>query len=334
MDKLTSILVVTSRSNADGALFAKAVLLARRVGARIHLFHCDAELAHVLRHSYDTQDTEKAWQASVLDHRGYLEALRASVHAPDLDISIDTTCDSPLYERIIKKVLADRPDLVMKSPSGTHPLRRLTLDSNDWQLMRACPVTLMLVRGKIWGERPRFAALVDVSVEETPHLAEAIVHTSEYFALGCQGELDLVYSEKDEDGSQRTERAAALDRLAREYRIGADHVHVLSGDPDVTLPDFAAKQCYDGLVLGALTHRKGIAALVGTLTGRLVDVLDCDFVLVKRAARVRGYLEAGDLAPNEYSATRRPSPLSTRNSDGSRLCLPACRSATMRSAAI
>lgn len=283
MDKLTSILVVTSRSNADGALFAKAVLLARRVGARIHLFHCDAGLAHVLRHSYDTEDAEKAWRASVSEHRGYLEALRASMQAPELDISIDAACESPLYEGIVRKVLAIRPDLVMKSASGTHPLRRFALDSNDWQLMRACPVTLMLVRGKTWAEPPRFAALVDVSVQETPHLAQTIVHASEYFALGCQGELDLVYSERDEGEPERTERAAALGRLAREYRIGTEHVHVLNGDPDVMLPDFAAKQCYDALVLGALTHRKGIAALVGTLTGRLVDVLDCDFILVKRA---------------------------------------------------
>jgi universal stress protein E len=297
MDKLTSILVVTNRSNADGTLLAKAVLLARRVGARIHLFHCDAELAHVLRHSYDTQETEKAWQASVCDHRCYLEALRASMHAPDLDISLDAACDSPLYEGIIKKVLTLRPDLVMKNPSGTHPLRRFALDSNDWQLMRACPVTLMLVRGKIWADPPRFAALVDMSVQETPHLAEAIVHTSEYFALGCQGELDVVYSERDEGGPESTERAAALDRLVREYRIGAQHIHVLSGDPDVALPDFAGKQCYDALVLGALTHRKGIAALVGTLTSRLVDAIDCDFILVKGATRDRPDTDAGDLAP-------------------------------------
>jgi hypothetical protein len=85
-------------------------MLARRVGARIHLFHCDADVAHVLQHSYDTQDAEKAWQASVSDHRSYLEAVRASVHAPDLDISIDAACNSPLYEGIIKKVLAVRPD--------------------------------------------------------------------------------------------------------------------------------------------------------------------------------------------------------------------------------
>jgi universal stress protein E len=285
MDKLTSILVVANRSNADRTLLAKAVLLARSVGARIHLFHCDAELAHALRHSYDTQDAETGWQAGVADSRSYLDALRAWAQAPDLDISIEAACDSPLYEGIVKECLAIRPDLIMKSPSGSHPLRRITLDSNDWQLMRACPVTLMLVRGTNWRKPPRFAALVDVSAQETPHLAEAIVHTSEYFALGCRGELDVVYSERDDAGMERTERAAALGRLAQEYRIGPEHVHLLSGEPDATLPDFAVNQCYDAVVLGALTHRKGLAALVGTLTGRLVDALDCDFILVKAEAQ-------------------------------------------------
>jgi nucleotide-binding universal stress UspA family protein len=37
----------------------------------------------------------------------------------------------------------------------------------------------------------------------------------------------------------------------------------------------------DLIVLGALTHRKTLRALVGTLTGRLTDTLDIDFLLVK-----------------------------------------------------
>lgn len=281
MNKLTSILVVASRSDSDRSLLGKAVLLARSLGARIHLYSCDADLAYILRHSYDQQDVEKAWQASVSDHRSYLEALRASLQASDVDISVDATCDSPHYEAVVRKVHAIRPDLVMKSASGTHPLRRFTFDSNDWQLMRACPVTVMLVRGNPWRETPRFAALVDVSNQETPHLAEAIIHTAEYFALGCRGELDVVYSERGGADAECNNRSAALERLVREYRIGAEHVHALSGDPDTTLPDYAAKQRYDALVLGALTHRKGLAALVGTLTARLVEELDCDFILVK-----------------------------------------------------
>jgi universal stress protein E len=286
MDKLTSILVVADRSSHDQALLAKAIVLARSVGARIHLFSCDADLAYSLRHSYDQADVEKAWNTCVADRHKYLEALCASAQASDLDISVDSTCDSPLHEAIVKKVLAYRPDLVMKTASGAHPLRRISLDSNDWQLMRACPVTLMLIRGKPWAAPPRFAAMVDVSQDETPQLAEAIVHTAEYFALGCGGELDLAFSEWQEAGERHSRHVAALEQLARVYRIETSHVHVLSGDPDIALPRFAAQRGYDALVLGALTHRHGLAALVGTLTGKLVDDLDCDFILVKRAAHI------------------------------------------------
>jgi nucleotide-binding universal stress UspA family protein len=48
-----------------------------------------------------------------------------------------------------------------------------------------------------------------------------------------------------------------------------------------TLPAFAARNEFDVLVMGALTRRGALTALVGTLTSKLVDALDCDFVLVK-----------------------------------------------------
>ena len=76
---------------------------------------------------------------------------------------------------------------------------------------------------------------------------------------------------------------SSLDRLTREYRINAQHIHVLSGDPEMTLPEFAARHQYDAIALGGLTHRKGVSTLAGTLTSRLVDALDCDFILVKRS---------------------------------------------------
>jgi universal stress protein E len=296
MDKLNSILVVANRTSADRALLHKAIVIARSsLGAKIHLFYCDAELAYSLRHSYDTDAVEKAWTESVSERLDYLETLRAGARAPDVDISVAAACDSPLYQGVVRKIREHRPDLVMKSVSGAHPLRRLTLDDNDWQLMRACPATFMLVRGKEWRIPPRFAAFVDVSDQETPHLAEEIIHTSEYFNLGCGGELDVVYSERGGSVAERAERAEKLRRLTREYRIGAEYVHVLKGDPDVTLPEFATGQCYDALVLGALTHRNAIAALVGTLTGKLVDCVDCDFILVKAATPVQVNTEAASL---------------------------------------
>jgi universal stress protein E len=166
--------------------------------------------------------------------------------------------------------------------SGAHPMRRFSLDANDWQLARTCPVPLMLTRGRPWQPRPRFAAAIDVSEQETAGLARSILGTSEYLALGCQADLEVLYSERGNDErSDREARAARLHQMAHHAQVAAGHVHILSGEPEDTLAGFACERNYDVLVLGALTHREGPAALVGTLTGRLVDALDCDFILVK-----------------------------------------------------
>jgi universal stress protein E len=281
MEKLTSILVVANRTAADRPLLEKAVALARSVGAQIYLFSCDAELARLLRHSYPIEEAEKAWNICLAEHITYLRRLQAAVCASDVQISVDAACHSPLSEGIVGKIREIRADLVMKSPSGPHPLRRLVVSSNDWKLTKACPTTLMLVRPKLWRTVPRFAAFVDVSEERTAKFAQAIVHASEYFALGCHAELDIVYSEASEDSREKIERLASLERLVREYHVEPSHVHVLSGDPDQTVPDFAAQQNYDAVVLGARTHRRGIAGVRGMLTSKIVDAVDCDVILVE-----------------------------------------------------
>ena len=66
-------------------------------------------------------------------------------------------------------------------------------------------------------------------------------------------------------------------------QIETPHVHLLHGSPEITLPRFTHEQDYDVCFLGALTHRRGFAALVGTLTERLLEGLECDCVVVKSA---------------------------------------------------
>ncbi len=135
-----------------------------------------------------------------------------------------------------------------------------------------------------WGPQPRFAAALDVSEQETPDLANAIARTSGYLAAGCQAELELLYCERSQESSGRIEREARLQAAGTEAHVPRDHIHLLNGEPEATLAGFAFTRHYDVMVLGALTHRKGMTDLVGTLTSALVDALDCDFVLVKSGA--------------------------------------------------
>src|SRR6266496_3197419 len=118
MKPVISILVVADRSPAAADATAKAVLLARQFGARVELFMCDAERGYALSQAYIPRGVEEARQACICEAHRYLESLKRSAAAEDVSITIDAGCDSPLYESIVRKVLRDRPDLVIKSAAG------------------------------------------------------------------------------------------------------------------------------------------------------------------------------------------------------------------------
>ncbi len=286
MDKLTSILAVIDPADETRHVVAKAMVLARHFGARLELFLCDSEHAYSLRHAYDPAGVAEAERACISTGERYLDSVRRSL-AEDVSVTTCVACASPLYEAIVHRVQEARPDLVIKSAAGHHPLQRFTLDANDWQLARTCPVPLLLTRGRPWSARSRFAAAVDVGDPAGAGLARSIMQTAGFFTLGCRGQLDVIFSDRDPTDTEGcAERKDALARLVSEFHVGGEHQHVLAGEADDTLPAFTARQDYDLVFLGALTRRHGASALIGTLTSRLVDALECDFVLVKSESYV------------------------------------------------
>ena len=292
MDKLTSILVIADRSPADRQLLLKASGLARALGARIELYTCDSEHAGDLRRAYDTAGVEKEWLECVWAGRHYLEALRDSVAPSQVQVFVDCMCDTRVQLAISRKIEACRPDLVMKSAAAAQP-GRFALNAADWELMRACPVNLMLVRDGPWKEKARFAAMVDMRDPETPSAGKEVMHAAEYLSIVCDAELDVVYCEREATGADRVSLAAELQALAREHQVDSNHVQVLTGDPDEVLPAFASRNNYDVIVLGTLRHRRRLANLVGRLTGRFADALDCDLLLVPSGAGVEAATQAG-----------------------------------------
>jgi universal stress protein E len=281
VDKLTSILAVIDPADETRHVVVKAMVLARHFRARLELFLCDSERAYALRHAYAPADLKAANRACIAEGLLYLESIRRSI-AEDVTVTTHVATASPLYEAIVRRVLEARPDLVIKSAAGHHALQRFTLDANDWQLARTCPVPLMLTRGRPWSAAGRFAAAVDVSDPGNGSLARSIMQTAGFLTLGCGGQLDVVYSESDPaDREGAARRRESLDRLVNEFSVGRESPHVLQGTAEETLPPFVAQRGYDLMILGALTRQRGLSALMGTLTSRLVDALDCDFVLVK-----------------------------------------------------
>ncbi len=281
MDRIQSILVAIDH-NGGSRQVSKAAALARRLHARLELFLCNAESAYVQRHQYCADGSAAARESSIAESRCYLEALWKSLGFADVPVAMEAVCESPRYEGIVRKVQRSAPDLVIRS-IGEHAAGG-ALDASDWELVRTCPAPLMLMRGKPWKVEPAVAAAVDISGDEEPELTRAVLRAAERFAGECQGSLEVLYAGRLEAATAAEGCRAALAARAREAEAHPAKLHVVDGDPAAAMPRFAAERYYDLFVLGALTHRKALTALVGTLTGRLIETLDCDFLLVKPPA--------------------------------------------------
>jgi universal stress protein E len=272
MKRPKSILVVIERTGGAAALLRRSVGLARALHAKLELFLCDSEQAFVLGHAYAREGVLAARAAAVAGGRAYLSELREAARVSDVDIAIDAQCESPLYESVVRKVLRSAPDLVVKAVESADP--------NDWQLIRTCPVTLMLSRTRHWRDPPRFAAAIDVSEAEPEPLARSALEAAAMLSQAFGAELHAVYAESESD-EHSSLRLAKLHRLCDEAGLARERAHVLTGTAESCLHEFARRQGFDALVLGALAHRAEGITPVGTLTSKLLDELECDFILVK-----------------------------------------------------
>jgi universal stress protein E len=279
--QIERILVALDREGA-GEVLKKAVTVARLFGARLELFLCDAEHAYVQQRQYDASRSASARESSLAEARQFLESLWRASPIEGVPVAVDVACESPLYMGIVAKVQRSAPDLVVRGWSGGDGRR---LGASDWDLARSCPVPLLLTRGKPWKANPVIAAAVDLSAEESPALTLDILRAAKLFADATHGTLEVLHAGQF---CRAPEVLAAhrskLEQRASEADVAPSALHLVDGEPAVVLTEFATARHYDLMVLGALTHRRTLTALVGTLTGRLVETIESDFLLVKPAA--------------------------------------------------
>ncbi len=288
--EIRSILAALDRDGSQAKqVAAKSVTLARLTGARLELFLCDAETAFNCQHQYEPETAARAKESCLIESRSYLEALRRGLAARDVEVSVSVACESPLYEGIVHAVERSHPDLVIRGVAAAAPLQ-----PNDWELVCACPAPLLLTRARPWKARPLIAAAVDVAPGESEALTVSILRAAGLLAKVAGGTVEVMHAGRFDalPGPALDARRAALTELVREAGVEGAACHWVAGEPAEALRELSVRRNVDLIVLGALTHRKTLAALVGTLTGRLIETLDTDFLLVKPAPPEAGRLES------------------------------------------
>lgn len=304
MKHLRRILVVVDPTANEHPVLERARWLAEKTRASVELFTCDFDQNLAAGRLFDTRSLEKARANVVQRDLKRLEKLAQPFESRGIDISVDVTWDRPLHDGIVRKVTKARPDLVLKDTHYHELIRRSLFSNTDWNLIRACPTPLMLVKPASQGAIKTIIAAVDpVHDRDKPaDLDHKIITAAQELAAAGNGELHVVHAfdpapayaisadalsfpiaEPIRDVVQglKMRHSKALDALLARYAIPKDRVHLGEGGARDVLMASIEELNADIVVIGAVARGAIQRMLLGSTAELILDHVPCDLLIVK-----------------------------------------------------
>ena len=293
----------------------KAAAIAKASGATIELLHALAEPD--LGGAFSEELEEIAVAA-----RRRLERVARRQLPRGLAVRCTTVWDYPPHEAIVRQAVGSRADLVIAATQPYHLGGRLLLRNTDWELIRHCPVPVLLVKSRRLSARPVILAAIDPfhTHARPADLDARLLAAGKTFARLLRGSLHVFHAympvvtvpavplgtaplitlPPDVEAAHGRHIAQMIDQLAARARIPRNQRHVQMGDVTEELRAVVRRTRANLLVMGAVSRSALKRLFIGNTAERVLDRLDCDVLIVKP----RGFRS---VVPRGRSGPRRPS---------------------------
>lgn len=263
---LDKLLVVYDPTREDQPALERAVLVAKKFNASLHLFACiHTDTAGGAR-------TPDAIKQQLEEQQARLDERLAPLAAEGIATSSEVEWDKDWYHAAVRAATRSRADMVLKSSFRHSAGRRMLKTTSDWTLIRECLCPVMLVKTTEIPEHPRILAGIDISVRTEPYeqLNEHILELSRALLENELAEVHVVNAFPDY--RVKPSREELMDVAG----VDKEHAHVKLGPPDRVIVEMA-KRLEASLVVVGNSHRSGLAALMhGNTAEKILDRLDCN----------------------------------------------------------
>lgn len=303
MNRIANILVIVDPTAQEHPAVTKAALLAKKLGARLELYVCDTKAAREQRlaaHAARAGSDEPF----LVNVKTIAERIAEPLRAQGIDVTTETDCADPLHLQLVDRTKRTSAELVVKDTHHHSLAQRTFLTNTDWELMRSCPVPLLLVKPRPWAQRPRIAAALDPGhVNDKPAaLDHEILEHASLLASRLNGELHVVHAYvplsviaaaasltppmvstlgPEELAIEQRAKRKQLEELVAGYRLPPENIHIELGGPTDLLPRFASAMQIDVLTMGAIS-RSGLKRIfIGSTAEDVLERLPCDALIIK-----------------------------------------------------
>lgn len=302
MNPVRNILAIVDPTAEQHAAVEKAALLAQKLGARLELYACDTKASREVRIAAHAR--ARSTEPLVIDLKSILEKLAKPLREQGLDVTTEVECADPLHVALIDRARRTTADLIVKDTHHHSLAKRTFITNTDWQLIRACPVSLLLTKPNRWASVPRIFAAVDPghANDKPAVLDDRIMDYAAVLAKRLGGELHLLHvylpaaivaaavsggppaaiiPSAEELAEEEEKKRGLLRQLITDYRIADENVHLKVGGPAQVLPHVAGALRADIVAIGAISRSGLQRAFIGSTAEDVLEYLPCDALIIK-----------------------------------------------------
>jgi len=296
-----NILVFIDPTQDSQPALSRAIDIAEKEKeVKITLFLCCYDLSYEIT-SLSSNDERQAMRSIVIkENQERLETLALPYQEKGLNINNQVVWHNRPFQAAIIEVLKNNHDLVIKSTHQHSKLSAILFTPTDWNLLRKCPVPVLLVKHHQWPENGNILCAIDcksIQDEEHHQLNQQILNAAKIMAEMINANIHIVNAypsppmnimlelpEFDpinyEDGLKKFHQKT-LNEYAQANNIAAQQTHLKQGLPEDVISEVANEIDAELVILGTVGRSGLSATLLGHTAEQVIDNLDCDLLALK-----------------------------------------------------
>ncbi|WP_129645761.1 universal stress protein [Peristeroidobacter agariperforans] len=302
MNPIQNILVIVDPTAQQQPAVAKGAILAKQLAARLDLFVCETKAARDLRLGRHLRLSPQApFEEKLIP---WLESLAEPLRREGIEVTTEVVSADPLHAELVERVKHTCAELVIKDTHHHSIAQRTFLTNTDWELIRSCPVPLLLVKATPWSTAHRIGAALDPGhMDDKPRLLDrCILQEAARFAAALGGEVHPIHAyipaamiaaatmsvppividiPAEALEEERKSKLKELTAITSDYRFPEKNIHLETGGVVEVLCRLARDCGIDIMAMGALSRRGVRRILIGGTAEDVLEQLPCDLLVVK-----------------------------------------------------
>lgn len=218
-----------------------------------------------------------------------MEELVADLCADGYKITCEVGWAHPRYELIVKLAQEFGADILVQHCRAYGTVKHLHLTHDSWELVRHCPVPLLLVKDQDWGDDIVLMAAVDPlhSHNKPLQLDADLIAAAQTIAGITDGDAHIVHAYAESArpfapaGKIKEEHESAFNELMADYDFDDAHKHLIDQSPIDALQNYGEEINSDLVIMGAISRSRIREALVGSTAESVLDYIKTDILIIK-----------------------------------------------------